>query len=155
MLSTLADLGEFIGGIAVIITILYFAIQLRANLHANRAQALASWTTAAQVEKEILFRDPEFARVYRQIVFEDCEPDGDERLRFSFYCIQFMNTWQLAYLQCQLGVMKPEFLDRVSNGYASFASNKHVQSWWHAQGSDYYDQSFVEYVDERIKSASQ
>lgn len=68
MLSILADLGEFVGGIAVIITIIYFAIQLNANLKANRAQALASWTMAAQAEKEVLYRDPVFRGLYAKVV---------------------------------------------------------------------------------------
>ena len=65
MLATLANLGEFIGGVAVLVTIVYFAVQLRANLRVNRAQALSSWTAAAQAEKEVLYRDADFRRLYR------------------------------------------------------------------------------------------
>ncbi len=69
MLETLANVGEFIGGLAVLVTIVYFAVQLRANLAANRAQAVAAWITAAQAEKEALFRDPSFARLYWEVIY--------------------------------------------------------------------------------------
>ena len=152
MLSILADLGEFVGGVAVIITIIYFAIQLRANLKANRAQALASWTMAAQAEKEVLYRDPNFSRLYREVVFEGKAPEGDEAVQFFAYCIQFMNTWQLAFTQQKLGIMSEDFLTRVSSGYVMFASNPQVTAWWTGGGDQLYEQEFVDYVNARTTS---
>ena len=152
MLSILADLGEFIGGVAVIITIVYFAVQLNANLKANRAQALSTWTMAAQAEKEVLYRDPNFSRLYREILFENKSPEGDEKIQFYAYCIQFMNTWQLAFTQEKLGITSSHFLERVSVGYISFASNPHVQRWWLNSGAQMYDQEFVNYVNAKTNA---
>ena len=151
MLSTLANIGEFIGGIAVVITIVYFAIQLRANLKANRAQALASWTSAAQAEKEAIYRDPDFSGIYRKVVIEGHEPEGDEAIRFYAYCIQFMNSWQLLHTQCTLGVVDRKFLDKISAGYIGFISSPVPKNWWQALGSEMYGTEFVEYVNEKIQ----
>lgn len=150
MLSTLADLGEFIGGVAVLVTIVYFAIQLRANLNANRAQAFSTWTTVAQNEKEVLYRDPEFSQIYRQVIFEGKAPTEDQAIQFYAYCIQLMNSWQLAFVQCQLGVMPEEFLERAANGYVRFASNEHVKVWWQHQGMQMYYADFADHVNKKM-----
>ena len=151
MLSTLANIGEFIGGIAVLVTIVYFAIQLRANLNANRAQALASWTAAAQSEKDSLFRDPVFSKLYLEVVIEGQEPQEEEAVRFYAYCIQLMNSWQLLHTQCKYGVVDTDFLDKTSIGYVGFVSSPVPKSWWGSTGYLMYDTEFVEYVNETLK----
>ena len=150
MLDTLANVGEFLGGVAVIVTLIYLAIQTRANMRASRAQALSTWTTAAQLEKEVLFTNPDFARLYLQVVYEGKAPQGDEEIQFFSYCIQLMNTWQLAFIQWQLGVTKREFLDGVSSGYATVAASEAVRNWWKGDGHRMYDGKFVAYVDEQV-----
>ncbi len=154
MLETLANLGEFVGGVAVLVTIVYFAVQLRANLNANRAQAVAAWITAAQAEKEALYRDPSFSRLYWEVVYEEKVPEADEAVRFYAFCIQFMNSWQLAYWQCQLGIMNKPFLEKASVGYAGFVVNAQVKRWWESSGCAMYDEEFVDFVNERINRAA-
>lgn len=154
MLDTLANVGEFIGGIAVIITLIYLAIQTRANMRASRAQALSTWTAAAQLEKEILLTNEQFATIFREVVFEGRSPEGDDAIRFFSYCTQLMNTWQLAFIQCRLGVTERDFLDRVSSGYALIASSGPVLNWWKANGHQQFDPAFVEYVNERVAAKS-
>ena len=151
MLATLANLGEFIGGVAVLVTIVYFAVQLRANLRVNRAQALSSWTAAAQAEKEVLYRDADFRRLYREVVLEGNPPEGDEAIQFFAYCVQFMNTWQLAFIQQRQGIMSLNFLERVSIGYVAFAASQQARAWWSSGGSSMYDPEFVEFVNQRIE----
>ncbi len=146
MLETLAAIGEFVGGTAVLVTIVYLAFQLRANLKANKAQALSAWTMAALSEKEVLYRDPSFTSLYRRAVIENETLEGDELIRFTAYCIQLMNSWQLAFIQCELGVFDSEFMDNISQGYASFMTRPNVQQWWNGGGSDSFDVRFVAYV---------
>ena len=153
MVETVAFVGEFIGGVAGLGTIIYFAVQLRANLNANRAQALAAWTMAAQAEKEALYRDPELSRLYREIVLEGKEPVGDEFVQFYALSTQFMNTWQLAFIQHRLGIMDSRLLDRVSSGYAIYLRSKHMLHWWREVGRGQYDLEFVDYVEKQLKGA--
>lgn len=144
MVELLASLGEFIGGIAVVISIIYFAIQLRANLNANRAQALSSWTMAASVEKEAIYKDPAFSKLYREVVLEGRAPEGDEFVQLYAWYAQYMSTWQLAYMQYRSGVMSKEFLEPTSSGYVLYLRSEHILIWWKELGSSQYDRSFVE-----------
>ena len=150
MVETLASLGEFIGGIAVVVSIVYFAVQLRANSNASRAQALAAWTMAASLENEALFKDPEFSKLYREVVLDGRPAEYDEIVRLYAYYTQYMNTWQLAYLQNRAGVMSGEFLERVSSGYVTYFLFEHISTWWKELGSGHYDAAFVKYVHEKV-----
>ena len=154
MLTILADLGEFIGGIAVVITLIYFAIQIRANLNANRAQALSTWTIAAQAEKEALYGDSGLSRLFREVVLEGKSPDGDEAIRIYAFFTQLMNTWQLAYVQYRSGVILFDYLQRLSTGYVIYLKSKHFLSWWEELGCSQYDAEFVDYVAKKLQENS-
>ena len=75
----------------------------------------------------------------------------DEAIQFFAYCVQFMNTWQLAFIQQRQGIMSLEFLERVSIGYVAFAASQQARAWWSSGGSSMYDPEFVEFVNQRIE----
>lgn len=49
MLDTLGNLGDFVGGIAVVITLIYLAVQVRQNTSALKA---ASWQEVVSGARE-------------------------------------------------------------------------------------------------------
>ena len=61
-LETLGNMGDFFGGIAVLVTLLYLAVQIRSNTKAtqseNRAGVAREYREVMQAES-----DPEIARI--------------------------------------------------------------------------------------------
>ena len=60
MIEALGNIGDFVGGFGVIITIIYLAIQIRSNTESNRnnayqgvVQNISSWTTSVAMDPEI------------------------------------------------------------------------------------------------------
>ena len=83
MLEDLGNLGDFIGGLAVVVTLLYLTLQIRQNTASVRAATVQS---AAQANAELLDRfasDPELLRIYQAgtRAFESISPE--DRLRFA------------------------------------------------------------------------
>ena len=82
MLEALGNLGDFIGGIAVVATLLYLAVQIRQNTRLLKANALASASAAKVSFNHLLGSDPDAARVF-QVGLEDFSSlTDDERRQF-------------------------------------------------------------------------
>ena len=62
-LTQLANLGEFIGGLAVLVTLVYLAFQVRQGTKAERADANRSWTREWNRAFLSPLQEPEFANL--------------------------------------------------------------------------------------------
>ena len=65
MLEALGNIGDFVGGIAVIATLVYLAVQVRQNTQQLRASALSTSTAANVAFNYSLGTDPGAARVFQ------------------------------------------------------------------------------------------
>ena len=150
MLESLANVGEFAGGIAVIVSLVYLAIQIRGNTKAVRAQAVATWHESSVSDREAVYTNPEVAELLVRLgtSFEPSNPE--ESLRFGSYITQLLNSWEMLYVQSTLGLVDEEFLESKSVRYTQIVAFPGVRKWWTNTGRDAYIREFVEYVDGRL-----
>ncbi len=64
-LSQLANLGEFLGGLAVVVTLVYLATQVRQNTSAIRASSAQAFGDSINGLNLLIAGDLEQARVWR------------------------------------------------------------------------------------------
>ena len=65
MLEALGNIGDFVGGIAVILTLIYLAVQIRDNTRSTRLAAMQSTMLSAQNIGKLPAQDRDLARVVR------------------------------------------------------------------------------------------
>jgi hypothetical protein len=89
-------IGEVVGAIAVVITLLYFSVQLRQNtriiehsVHRGVYQDASDWVYK-------LVEDPQLAELYRAGMNGD-DLSSTDRLRFSMLLGQLFGHWNHAY----------------------------------------------------------
>ena len=63
-LTQLANLGEFIGGVAVLVTLIYLAVQVRQNTLSNRVSTLLEMSEASASLNDMLASDGELSRIF-------------------------------------------------------------------------------------------
>lgn len=87
-LEALGNIGDFVGGVAVVVTLIYLAVQIRQNtrqVHQSVELARAASVKAANaVEPSLLAiaQDPELARIFREGLTDYSSVKGDDQLRF-------------------------------------------------------------------------
>ena len=119
-LSDLANLGEFIGGIAVIVTLIYLAVQLKQNSKMARANAVATLLARYESPNAILAGSAEASRVFRLGTYSDGELNEDESTQYHCICIQFLAVVYAAYkFQCD-GILSQEQWQIYRNDTAEF-----------------------------------
>jgi hypothetical protein len=144
-IQDLGALGEFVGAIAVVVTLAYLAVQIRQNtrsMDANRKAVVAQ--SARDIDLYIanwhlqVARDPELKR----IMLESQSRDGnyyleaDEGQRYEFHCVahSMLMPFQTQYFHRSLEVAHDEQHDyylRLAN--AMTTTSPGWQSWWEKQ----------------------
>ena len=82
-LTQLANLGEFIGGIAVLVTLLYLAVQVRQGNTRAQAETEIQWGHSAADMTALIASDRELSDLWRRGL-QGREPiDSDEEFRLN------------------------------------------------------------------------
>ncbi len=124
-LQDLGAIGELIGAIAVVATLVYLAMQLRLNAQMNRAlirQGLAdalSQATATGID------DPSFSKILHKadlfLLEAETEPMNDEeRSRFCRFLLHVFRVYENIYLQYQAGLYDESEWLRTRRGMLHF-----------------------------------
>jgi hypothetical protein len=103
MLSSLGDLGDFIGGIGVIVTLIYLAIQIRRNTVAVHSASLDSAYAAHMEFQRTVWTDPDLCSFWHEGLGGKEFDSPEERRRFSFMLNTCLRLWESAYFKAQYG----------------------------------------------------
>jgi len=134
-LEDFGNLGEFIGGLAVIATLVYLAVQIRQNTKLLRRSAEQTSRSDSTAAIALAAQSPENAVVYHKGLAEPDALSPEERTHFylfmaaNFYHLHFGHT---AY---QDGAQSEDSWRLQLQGLRFFVSRPGVRTWWKEQGS--------------------
>lgn len=149
-LSELADLGEFLGGIFVVVSLVYLAIQIRQNTQSNRAENFARGLERISEMQATLSRDPELAWLHARGVADVSSLTPQERIRFTWWFAEAFGAFEFLFHQSKAGAIPDEIWERWSEIVAWWISYPGVQAWWRANPAP-FSRSFTRFVDELIR----
>ncbi len=146
MLEALGNIGDFVGGLAVIATLLYLAIQVRQNTKLLRFTAQSSAIEADIAFNRLIGSDPRAARVF-QVGLEDFASLSDEERRQFLNLLRAVFTsHQHVFQQFERGLVEQQTWYQYRNATLHLLALPHVSAWWnHRKGI--YIPSFVDSVD--------
>ena len=94
--EAIGAIGELIGALAVVLTLVYLSIQLRQNTRAvDRSMERAVWEDASTWMYKLI-DDPEIAELYRAGIQDNDLPVND-RMRFRLLMTSLFSHWNLAF----------------------------------------------------------
>jgi hypothetical protein len=143
--QVLGNVGEFVGAIAVVATLLYLAIQIRdagrsskfAAVQANRETRIA-WLSS--------LRDSPHLPALQVKVLAGEALEAEDELRLAYH---YAGDWGLLYsewVQRELGVMG-EFATSGDMAIQFLLSSPHAMGVWRGLGERLFPARFVEYVN--------
>ena len=92
-LQDLGSLGEFIGAIAVVISLVYLAAQIRQNTRALHSSSYAQSAEQLWLVNLAIAQDRDLARIWTEFVAgEPLTPEDTTRLEASLDC--FFSDWR-------------------------------------------------------------
>ena len=103
-IQDLGSLGEFLGGIAVVVSLVYLALQIRQNTQhvvqntrSIRREGARAFFEDANVWRSYLIQSPEIAELYRRGLRQPEELEPGEWLRFRMLMQGLFEHWRFAF----------------------------------------------------------
>jgi hypothetical protein len=148
-LDALGNLGDFIGGIAVVITLIYLALQVRQNTAALRT-ASRQTIVAGYREHVRLGLHPGLDKAVRAGLSSYTDLPQEEQtlfdVEFNDHTLFFQSTFALH----EAGTLEDETYNAYLDFFAACILTPGGTEWW-AIGSPFYPKRMVAAVNERIE----
>ena len=151
-ITTLAAWGEFLGGIGVIVSLIYLASQIRQNSKLLRASTASA---TAQIEfgsSAIMVEDPEVARIQWEGLADRDSLSESDRRRFDPHVGIQMRGQEQHYRFHRDGLTGPEEWQSRNRQAGWWVQQPGIQQWWREWGGQYSD-DFRAHIDGLIRES--
>ena len=149
-ITELGALGEFIGSIAVLITLIYLSVQVRQNTRHVRAQMGSDQVIASMHNEHALF-GPEPAMVLQRAVENPNQMTyADFRVLHAFLTSR-MELWVRRYRLEQMGLLDSNWRAVVSASASWFFGSPVARLWLNEMGPRYFPTDFVEVIQAQLE----
>ncbi len=129
-LQDLGNIGEFVGAIGVIVSLVYLATQIRQNTKAVRSNTSQAITDSRVEFLSSISDNPEVARMFFSGLSDLDSLGPDERSRFAIMMARFIATMENYHYQHLRGAMDQEQWTRMLGILRWFMSTPGGQAWW-------------------------
>jgi len=145
-LADLGNLGEFISAVAVVVSVLYLAIQIRQNTRSLRAQAHQSITThIAELNRTIVEHD-EVAEILERGLEDPTVLTPAEARRFNAYNSARFRHYDNLYYQYRVGVLEHSQWSGFSSMLRFHFMQAGLRRWWN-DSTAFYSPEFVAFCE--------
>jgi hypothetical protein len=135
-LEDLGNIGELIGAIGVIASLVYLAAQIRQNTRTLRAATYESLAQATTSSNALLLTDPEIARIVETGLGEAALPLED-RARFAAYLRMTFRRYDSIYLHHRQATLPPEAWEAYWSSFRRILRSPNVRDFWDRSQEDY------------------
>ena len=150
-IQDLGSLGEFLGSIAVLATLIYLALQTRQNTLAISAQVDAARVSTSIHLQLAIAASPELMEALTEDRVGDVVINEDRRSRVWRAVLY---NWQWQFVQGRRGLLPTYQEVGVASGVRSFFSTyRSFEGWWEGSQTNYIPE-FVEFVEEQRAKAA-
>jgi hypothetical protein len=158
-LESLGNLGDFLGGIAVIATLIYIALQVRQNtvqIAQNsdwlRTQTYRTDQNAHVAATQLVASDASLATIYRKGTADPDTLTDDEWTRLTFYYGLMFGNYQTSLYQYEQGLLDKELWPNLVAIMTMMLRSPDGARYWQESGFS-HTARFQEFVENDILPA--
>jgi hypothetical protein len=145
-LEDLGNIGEFVAAVAVVVSLIYLALQIRQNTRSVASSTYQGIRHMVQEMELLLASDPELNRIWTIGRREPDSLDDEQWSRFSTLALTFYRTFENAYFERQ----KKVFDDQTYRPWEVFSLQLSAEPgllrWW-KRHSNLLTDEFQRYVE--------
>ncbi len=143
-ISELGSLGEFIGSIAVLITLVYLVYQIRQNTLSIKSQSRYFVLDALNRDARQA-QDEDFDQLFDIVQKGSAPPDALRR--YTFVLVAWWSNQELLFYEIRDGALPKQFEETLKFRVRSTFANARANDVWKGLRG-YYTKDFQEYVDQ-------
>ena len=145
-IEQLGSIGEFVAAIAVVVSLVYLAIQIRQNTKQMKTQAWGDSFAAYSQFRKLVIANPELTRL-RFLSIDKLSEEEQHSLEFLVEELCWC-TNQL-YLAVEAGMLGTHIWEGAMRRLLEYLESEHAKSCWDTW-KKMYDEGFVHAVDDRM-----
>ena len=147
-LQDLGALGELVGGIAIIVSLIYVGLQIRQSTAASRSATAQSFTQQYTEVNQMLI-DPDARGVVARGLDGVEKLTVEEKIAFMSVMSSISRTLESFYFQIDEGALDRRLFEGWFVQYLDLLANKGAQEFWKLRKHQYTSE-FAEYLDNRM-----
>ena len=149
--EALGAIAEFIGGIAVLLTLIYLAIQVRQTNQMARETILRNQTDRNMDNSKFMAGTPGMMDIFIRTMDAPQSVTKEERWRFGSYMYGMFLDFQEAYHFNKTRRQSDYWWPFIEKNVVFYLRRPGGKAWWSSQGRNMLDQEFVAYVDKKME----
>ena len=153
---TLQDLGsiaDLIAAVATIATLIYLALQLRANTAAVQGDSRRAHRAASSAANLAIASDATVATLFNAGLRDFDALDATQRTQFGFLMTELIGSWESAHQEFESGIVGGVYLEAEARAYLPFLVSPGGRKWWDTY-KNRYPPSFQQLVDAEIQTST-
>ena len=151
--EAIGALGEVVGAIAVIATLIYLSAQIRSNTMSNRNAALQTVSAQNADWLSLITQDAEVARIFRSGQQDLDNLEGEDLLRYGMLMTQFCRVFDAQCHQYQNKALPDDLWQSSLRSIVFILRRRGARSWWESFGYQ-YSESFQKLVATMLEEDS-
>jgi hypothetical protein len=129
--TAIGAVGEMLGGIAVIVSLVYLSFQVRQNTRALRASSTETAVASLRDWMRPLILDAEAARLFRTGIEGEWQRfSADDRARFLHILFGYLKTFENFHYQYRQGTLERDLWEGWYNILSAYVLSPGVQAYW-------------------------
>lgn len=150
-LESLANLGEIIGAITVVVSLIYLAVQVRQNTQAQQTENFSRALDRVAAIQATLSQDAETSVIFSKGVSDPSALTSRERMQFTWTMYELFGAFEFMFLAWKTNAMPEEIWQRWSSAVAWWLSYSGVKTWWKVRPIP-FSKSFTSYVESLLEN---
>lgn len=146
----LANLGEIIGAIAVVVSLIYLAVQVRQNTQAQRTENFSRALDRVAAMQANLSQDSEASVIFSKGVVDTSKLAPKERIQFTWAMYELFGAFEFMFLASKADAIPDEVWQRWLSAVAWWLTFPGVQAWWQVRPIPFTD-SFTSFVESLLR----
>ena len=150
----LGNYGEFVGAIAIVITLVYLSLQLRQNTASVRSAAFQTWVEATNAELSA-GQNESMAPIIATGIDDPASLPIESWIRFANYSHQFVLKAESTYYLQKEKIIAASICEKEFDRAAKFLAAAGPAQWWAAGARTQFTDEFVAMIEHRIPGEMQ
>jgi hypothetical protein len=149
-LQTLANIGEIIGAVTVVLSLIYLAVQIRQSTQAQRTENYSRALDRLAAMQSSLSQDDEFSLMFTKGAVDTSKLTPRERIRFTWSLYEVFGAFEFMFHASKTNAIPEEVWRRWSSAVAWWLTFSGVQAWWSSRPIPFTD-SFTSFVESLLE----
>ena len=149
-LQDLGNIGEFVGAVGVVASLIYLALQIRQNSKLLRASTMQDMTSGAAMFVSSIAQDAETAGLLIRGMANYDSLSPEQRTQFAFLLFHNFSQIQHSHYLHSERLLPDQAWESVVAIARFYFAAPGVRTWWRTGGSSLMVRDFAQFLDEEV-----